>query len=374
MSLIGPNREAGIAIYTGLPGGGKSYCAAQLQVEWLESGNPVLSNLKVTALPFRWIKPKYGKFVLLEDADFMEFDRILDEHGNPLFDQYLDEKGKEVCEPLLELRLMKKLRTVLQEYPGKHPLVLIDEAPNYYASQDFKSNPRAMKAFLRQHRHLGVSVVAVAQNHAMLDNNFNRLCQEYRHHENLVKDSSLEYVLWWFGDNFHIAYSMANKGGKPFTKERYGRSWFRIRKQRAAVYSTIQMHASDLPGQLRKVRGRSLRLVALFLILCTFYGLYRWTNFVLFGPTRTRVVQPTEVVKVVPVESSDTVVLDSLELLGSGKIRVHVVDAQGVSRSHVLPGGLDQFYELTEKIGTQITVPKLPTRPFSTAVVEAVRK
>lgn len=362
MTLISPHREAGIAIYTGLPGGGKSYQASCLQVEWLESGNPVLSNLEIRALPWRMLKPKYGVFVLLSDEDFKEFDQVLDKDGNVMYEEWLDEKGKKHREPLLELRLMKKLRAVLEKYPGRHPLVLIDEAPNYYASQDFKSNPRAMKSFLRQHRHLGVSVVAVAQNHGMLDNNFNRLCQEYRHHKNLVKDSKLEIILWWFGDNFHLAYSMANAGGKPFTREIYGRKWFRIKKQRASFYNTTQMHASDLPGQLRRARNKSLRLVLGFL-----FAAFICVAFVLVW----KIVVPHTPVK----NASSAVVSASVEQLGNleavyidGKNLVFVAtDNNGQSRVVTRPysGQLSDFYDLSEKVGQQVKLPPLPTRPMA---------
>ena len=294
MSLLGVHKEAALEVWTGLPGGGKSYQAAQLQVAWIEAGHPVVTNLKIQALPYSPLRDglKFGsargEYVLADDEQFSGVDPVLGEDGKPIVDQVLDSDGQPVYDKSgkpkqvrrVKLKLLRLVEEVQKRNPGKHVLVVIDEAHNYYPASNTMGGrtPDAIKVFLRQHRHMSCSILAVVQNHAMLDNNFLRLAQCFRHHKNLVKDSWLQVVLWWWGDNFHLAYSMANQGGKPFQREKFARKWFKIKKTKATFYSTIQMHASDLRGQMAVVRGKALRPLWL-LLLCSFvYGSWRFSR------------------------------------------------------------------------------------------------
>lgn len=359
-SELHPYKEAGLFIATGIPGSGKSYRISTKQVEWLESGNPVLSNIRITAMPFRLIPKKLGKFVQLDDEDFIEFDRVFDDDGNPVYYEYLDEKGNEKREPLLELKLLRKLRAVLDEYPDAHPLVVIDEAPNYYASQDFKANPKAMKAFLRQHRKLGIrgtTVVAVAQNEGMLDNNFNRLCREYIHHTNLVNDPKLTLFLWWFGDNFHMSYCMAQRGGKPYRREVYGRSFFRIKRKKASLYNTAQVHASGSSGQQRPWKSYKLRMV-----MGLVGALVAW-QVLLFGWRSFRGEKMTDNPVLETQEEFELATLDAVEV--RGKTIVQHVLVGGHVRRYDVPLDWDLFYELSDGIGDYVQVPALQTQRFT---------
>ncbi len=324
-------------------------------VEWLGAGLPVMSNLALTALPYTILKKRWGEFVLLDDEDFLGVDPVLDADGNQSFESEGSE-GKSKLVPKHKLKLLRKLAAVCERNPGKHLLVMIDEAPNYYPAQDWKGNPKALKAFLKQHRHMNVSVVAVAQNHAMLDNHFTRLCQEFRHHENLVKNSSLEMVLWWFGDNFHRAYSCANAGGKPFTKEKFSRKFFRITKQKAVVYSTVQMHASDMPGRLRKARGKSLRLVGLAFFLTIIIGVFVVAAKLYFG-SPAPIAKP--VVKTAAAEVHHAVLV-SFESVGQHQVICEYDNGVKICE----PFTVERAYQLADLVGQSVVVPQLPKSTF----------
>lgn len=367
--LIWVHSEAGIAVWTGLPGGGKSFQAAQLQVAWLETGSPVLSNLKITALPNYLLKPKWGEYVLADDEDFKACDPVLDDEGNQRYERYKNEKGKEELKPVMQLRLFRKLQKLQARHPGKHVLILIDEAHNYYPSRNWSTNPDAVRAFLTQHRHLNCSVVAVTQNHSMLENTFLRLAQEFRHHKNLVKDSMLEIVLWWFGDNFHLAYSCANSGGKPFTQEKYARTWFRIKKAKAALYNTTQMHATDLRGAARQVKGRSLRIVFLCLFLLFIFGCFRVLGMV-FGKS-----DPVEEVVQVKAQVADfsRVVLTGFQTAGDTLVLM-VQDNEVGERIVYEPYSDKRMWELVDLVGEEINVSKIKQKPFFEVVAKAAKE
>jgi len=371
MTMVGVYKEAALEVWTGLPGGGKSYCAAQLQVEWLEKGHPVVTNLRVSALPFSVskdllpgkLRADRGEYVLADDEAFSGVDPVLDDQGKPIMipvvdafgQQTYDRHGQPKYAPKVKLKLLKLVEEVQARNPNKHCLVLIDEAHNYYPASNTMATagtPDAIKVFLRQHRHMHVSIVAVVQNHAMLNNNFLRLAQCFRHHKNLVKDSVLEILLWWFGDNFHLAYSMANQGGKPFTREKFARKWFRIRKKRASFYSTIQMHASDLQGSIVRVRGKTFRLVWLLLFLSVMFSLWRVTRKIFKG----KPVAHKAAVTAAPVKDGKVpATLQAIEAMG-GLMRLAVTDSSG-ERFVFEPYTDERFWDLDEKIGQTIRVP-----------------
>lgn len=61
---------------------------------------------------------------------------------------------------------------------SKKIVVVVDEAPIYFNSRDFKNFPKEIIPFLVQLRKLNVMLIAICQDLRMLDVNFRRLCSE----------------------------------------------------------------------------------------------------------------------------------------------------------------------------------------------------
>lgn len=265
MGLLGPEQEPALVIYTGLPGGGKSYQAAAMQRKWLEAGLPVISNLKVRQLPWslwRWLRKVIFK---------------VREHG-PFY-----QLSREDCEQIIyndkgekTLRLLEVLKQVIDEHKGqKHILLVVDEAHLSFNSRNWKNFPEAVTSFLVQHRHMKVSILAISQNAKMIEGVFRMLAQEFRHHRNLCKDSTLGLFLWFFTSNLHLAYSQPNVNGEPCRrpKEFYDRSWFLIRSKNAATYDSGQLHNFDATVHFRRNGGKYARRVVWAATVALFIGI-----------------------------------------------------------------------------------------------------
>jgi hypothetical protein len=228
MSVFGHFNEASLVIAEGLPGSGKSYESNSAQVEWLLSGNPVVTNLRIRSIPkFRVTPP--GEYLFLEDADFD-----------------LDKEGR--------TRLISKLFDIKQRFPSSHPLLVIDECHDIFNARNWKDNDKGgFFSWIAQHRHMGISVLLITQHHGMLDKALRVRAQEFWWFENLVKDSKLGAWLWIIGRNVHRRVCFANKGGAP-GKLGYSVKLFKIRKKKAQRYSSGQIHKIGLADTFR---GRS---------------------------------------------------------------------------------------------------------------------
>lgn len=103
-----------------------------------------------------------------------------------------------------------KILTAIYEYK-KDPknvkqkiVIVVDEAPIYFWSRNFKNFPKELLAFLVQLRKLNVQMIVIAQDLKMLDINFRRLCYNvkkyykmldvirmYKNYELLSEDANL---------------------------------------------------------------------------------------------------------------------------------------------------------------------------------------
>src|SRR5690606_37643344 len=135
-------------------------------------------------------------------------------------------------------------------------------------------------------------------------------------------------------------------------------------KRRAAVYSTVQMHATDLPGQVRKVRSKSLRLFFGFVFLGMILIAGR-VVFKILSPASPSIENKVAVETVDLGEPNDRVRLQAVELVGDKLVYI-VLDQLGRERVLVQPGhSIEDFYKVSERIGQEIEFPAMPTRPMA---------
>lgn len=334
--VIYPAQEPFLQIWDGVPGTGKSYCLAYNQVEWRLAGHPVVTNLKIRAMPFLWFRRKkrmaeWGEYVYLQDSDFE-------------------------CDQDTEPRFIQILNEVKARNPGKHILCVIDEAPDFYPQEDSRTLSKPLKMWVRKHRHQDISLVLTAQSYDMIATVFRKLAKRYRIHKNLVGDPVLEKLLWWFGDNFHMAYSVTASRGKPVGKDIFDRRYYLIRgKSVGAFYDTTQMHGSgNLQGGIRKAKRKLGRVLCglLFFTVCFFAFKLIW-GIITPDYQRPEKVQAVRVAKV-PTENY---LIDVVEKRGDS-ILMELVSDSGLRRYEVVPyRSADQFFELSDQVGETSALP-----------------
>lgn len=345
--VIYPALQPFLQIWDGLPGMGKSYCLAYNQIQWRLAGHPVVTNLKIRSMPFLLINRKarqkqWGEYVLLDDQDF-------------------------VCTQYTEPGFIRKLAEVKERNPGKHILLVIDEVPDYYPAEESRTLSKPLQMWLRKHRHMDTSIIVTAQSYDMMATAFRKLAARFRHHKNLVGDPVLNILLWWFSDNFHMAYSVTGVRGKPIAKDIFDRRYFTIKgKTVGQMYDTTQMHGSDLAGGIRKAKSKVLRwcfgLVFLSIVLGAAYLIYN----VVVPESRPRKARPAKVVQV----PQETYTVDVVERRGDS-ILMELVSAAGHRRYQVIPyQSADQFFELSDRIGQTSSVPVVTGRAMAGILVE----
>lgn len=271
--LIQPWSEPGTAVWDGETGSGKSYQAAQKVIEWLEAGQPVITNIDIHAVPWRLFKPKWGEYI-------------------PLFRP--DQDPPSMGPVAIGHQLVELIKDTVSRHPGKHVLIMIDECALIFSAANWKLMPEGMRAFLVQHRKLKCSMIAIAQNVNMLDVFIRRMAREFVRHRNLANDSKLGNLLVFFTSNFHRQWCMANKDGKPVDvpKEYYGKKLFFISEKKAAVYDSGQLHSFKSNVQFKRPKKRFVRLCGLVVVSCVLlvlgYGFFRGIMWLL-KPVQNRV-------------------------------------------------------------------------------------
>lgn len=140
-----------ISLYTGTPGGGKSYHCTKVILEYLKRGKNVISNFPVAP-------QESGKFILMNDKD-LNVDYLL------IYAKINHIKGKE-----------------------NQTLIIIDEAQLKFNSRDWANKDRSgWCSFLTVHRHLGYEIILATQCADFIDKQIRGLVEYEYKHKNLKK-------------------------------------------------------------------------------------------------------------------------------------------------------------------------------------------
>jgi zona occludens toxin (predicted ATPase) len=226
MSLFGFHYEAALFIADGQPGSGKSYFVSGKQVEWLLSGNPVITNLTIRSLP-KFRVGSTGEYIKVTEDDFE-----------------VGEDGR--------LKLIDILIKCKSDHPKSHPLLVIDECHDIFNARNWKGNDKGgFFSWIAQHRHMGVSVLLVTQDYSLLDKALRVRCQEFWRFDNLVKDKSIGMFLYFIAPGIHRRICYSNRKGEPNSKKGYSIKFFRIRSDKARRYSSGQMHNLNIADTFR---------------------------------------------------------------------------------------------------------------------------
>ncbi len=201
-----------ITLYTGTPGSGKSYTAADMIDRALRRGIPVIANFEINVDP----KKHKGEFVFidtlkLDPAFFMDYAQ---RHFDP-------KKG---------------------EGQG---LIFIDEAQipfnprTGYGSND--SNSRmAWINFFSKHRHYFWNIVLITQHDRMIDRQIRTLVEVEKKHRDL-KNYGMKgfYMMLIFRKRFvQVSYWYT-------IQEKIGSQFFRISKRICKLYDTFKKFEND---------------------------------------------------------------------------------------------------------------------------------
>ncbi|MBQ9948402.1 MAG: hypothetical protein IJO91_08440 [Oscillospiraceae bacterium] len=192
-----------IYLYTGTPGSGKSYHAAQAIDKALRRGMPVISNFEVNLNP----KKHKGKFVYIPTKDLridfmMEFARL----------NFSERKGE------------------------SQGLIIIDEAQvPFNRRKPLFKNIIQWVDFMSIHRHYFYDIVLITQKHKSLDDQILGLVEtEYKHRK--LKNFGWKGYLMMF--LFHKSF-VAVEYWFPI-QEKVGQTFFNCSKRIREFYNTFK--------------------------------------------------------------------------------------------------------------------------------------
>lgn len=202
-----------ITLYTGTPGSGKSYTAADRIDRALKRGMPVIANFEININP----KRHKGEFVYVDTLEL-----------NPLF---------------------------FMEYAEKHfdpkkgegqGMIFIDEAQipfnprTGFGGKGVDRSRMAWINFLSKHRHYFWDVVLIAQHDRMIDRQIRSLVEVERKHRDL-KNFGIKgfYMMMIFRKRFvQVSYWYA-------IQEKIGSEFFRLSKRVCRLYNTFKKFEND---------------------------------------------------------------------------------------------------------------------------------
>lgn len=197
-----------IYLYTGTPGSGKSYHAAEVIDRALRRGIPVIANFEIN-----YNKKRYkGDFVYVPTLDL-----------DPQI--FMDYAAKHFS-------------------PGKgesQGIIIIDEAQIPFNSRD-GLNKKRMRwiEFKSTHRHFFFDIILITQNDRMIDRQFRALVEtEYKHR----KLSNYGWKGWLMIALFHKKF-VAVQYWYPI-QEKVGSEFFNCRKRICKIYDTFKKFKDD---------------------------------------------------------------------------------------------------------------------------------
>ncbi len=192
-----------IYLYTGTPGSGKSYHAAEVIDRALRRNLPVIANFEINQNP----KKHKGEYVMIDTLDMTPY----------FFMQYAEEH--------------------FQAGHGEHQgIIIIDEAQIPFNSREgLNRNRMKWISFFSKHRHYFYDIILITQHDRMLDRQIRSLVEtEYKHRKltNFGAKGLLMIVI------FHKMF-VAVQYWYPI-QEKVGSEFFNLRKKVCAIYDTFK--------------------------------------------------------------------------------------------------------------------------------------
>lgn len=192
-----------IYLYTGTPGSGKSYHAAEVVDRALRRKIPVIANFEVNLNP----RKHRGEYVYIETLDM-----------NPqIFIRYAEEHF----------------------FPGRNEhqgIIIIDEAQIPFNSRDgLNKNRMRWIDFFSKHRHYFYDIILITQNDRMIDRQIRSLVEtEYKHRKLTNYGAKGWFMIVLFRKMF-----VAVEYWYPI-QERVGSEFFNLRKSVCRLYDTFR--------------------------------------------------------------------------------------------------------------------------------------
>lgn len=192
-----------IYLYTGTPGSGKSYHAAQVVDRALHRNIPVIANFEVNPDP----KRHKGEFIYIDTLDM----------SPDFFIQYAEDHFK----------------------PGKDEhqgIIIIDEAQIPFNSREgLNRNRMKWISFFSKHRHYFYDVILITQHDRMIDRQIRSLVEtEYKHR----KLTNFGAKGWFMIVIFHKMF-VAVQYWYPI-QEKVGSEFFNLSKRVCKLYDTFK--------------------------------------------------------------------------------------------------------------------------------------
>lgn len=192
-----------IYLYTGTPGSGKSYHAAEVVDRALRRGIPVIANFEVNLNP----KRHKAEFIMIDTLDMTPetFMRYAEEHFKP---------GRD-------------------EHQG---IIIIDEAQIPFNSREgLNRNRMKWISFFSKHRHYFYDIILITQHDRMLDRQIRSLVEtEYKHR----KLTNFGAKGWFMIVIFHKMF-VAVQYWYPI-QEKVSAEFFNLRKSVCKLYDTFK--------------------------------------------------------------------------------------------------------------------------------------
>lgn len=192
-----------IYLYTGTPGSGKSYHAAEVVDRALRRGIPVIANFEVNLNP----KKHKAEFLMIDTLDMTPdtFMRYAEEHFKP---------GRD-------------------EHQG---IIIIDEAQIPFNSREgLNRNRMKWISFFSKHRHYFYDIILITQHDRMLDRQIRSLVEtEYKHR----KLTNFGAKGWFMIVLFHKMF-VAVQYWYPI-QERVSAEFFNLRRNVCKLYDTFK--------------------------------------------------------------------------------------------------------------------------------------
>lgn len=211
-----------IYLYTGTPGSGKSYHAAEVVDRALKRGLPVIANFQVNTSINKRYKGDYVYIPTLE-MNVDTFENYAREH----FDS-----------------------SKRNEHQG---LIIIDEAQIPFNSRDgLNKNRMRWLEFFSQHRHYFYDIILITQNDRMLDRQIRSLVEtEYKHRKLTNYGAKGMLMIVIFRKMF-----VAVQYWYPI-QERVGSEFFNLRKRVCALYDTFKQFDKPQDGEKQEAAQTS---------------------------------------------------------------------------------------------------------------------
>ena len=210
-----------IYLYTGTPGSGKSYHAAEVVDRALRRGIPVIANFEVNLNP----KKHKAEFVMIDTLDMTPemFMRYAEEHFKP---------GR-------------------NEHQG---VIIIDEAQIPFNSREgLNRNRMKWISFFSKHRHYFYDIILITQHDRRLDRQIRSLVEtEYKHR----KLTNFGAKGWFMIVIFHKMF-VAVQYWYPI-QEKVSAEFFNLRKSVCKLYDTFKRFekpADETPADDFKARA-----------------------------------------------------------------------------------------------------------------------